>query len=274
MTVALTPDKKSKMPYKDKTQAVDTILLVDDQPDFLENLGLVLETANYQVLTARDGLRALSVLKAQPVSLILSDIEMPSMNGYQLYHAVRINPEWVTIPFLFLSGRNLDSDIRHGKELGVDDYLLKPIRPYDLISVIQGKLRRIQQLTQRTRNKSTSSIQTNLIPSFDLPDSINLGRLQILPCQYQVLLDGQTTKLSAREFKLLVCLAYQVGQVIPLTVLARCVMKMDTDYTKAGIILRPLVCSLRKKLGYPVVQWIELVRGIGYRLIIPEKRVD
>jgi two-component system alkaline phosphatase synthesis response regulator PhoP len=161
MTIAITPDKKSKMPHVNETQAINSILLVDDQPDFLENLGLVLETANYRVLTARDGLRALSILKTQPVSLILSDIEMPSMNGYQLYHAVRTNPEWVTIPFLFLSGRDLDSDIRHGKELGVDDYLLKPIRPRDLISIIQGKLRRIQKLTQTNRAKSAASIQTS-----------------------------------------------------------------------------------------------------------------
>ena len=78
------------------------ILVVDDQPDLLENIGLALESAGYQVLTAGDGVEALAVLQSQPVDLILADIAMPRMNGYQLYERVRENVQWVAIPFLFL----------------------------------------------------------------------------------------------------------------------------------------------------------------------------
>jgi len=105
-----------------------SILVVDDEPDLLDNISLALEAEDYQVFTANNGSEALEILAAQPVNLILADIAMPDMNGYQLYQQVRQNSAWVLIPFIFLTARTMDSDIRYGKELGVDDYLTKPIR--------------------------------------------------------------------------------------------------------------------------------------------------
>jgi DNA-binding response OmpR family regulator len=124
------------------TGAVASILVVDDHVELLENIELTLEAAGYRVLTARDGMEALEVLRSQPVSLVLADIAMPRMNGYQLYDRIRANPQWVAIPFVFLTARALGSDVRHGKELGADDYLTKPIQPEDLLAAVQGRLRR------------------------------------------------------------------------------------------------------------------------------------
>ena len=123
------------------TGAVASILVVDDHVELLENIELTLEAAGYRVLTARDGMEALEVLRSQPVSLVLADIAMPCMNGYQLYDRIRANPQWVTIPFVFLTARALDSDVRYGKELGADDYLTKPMQPEDLLAAVQGRLR-------------------------------------------------------------------------------------------------------------------------------------
>lgn len=123
-----------------------SILLVDDHPDFLYNLSLPLEIAGYRTLTANNGSEALDILSAQHVDLILSDIVMPDMDGYELFRHVRENSAWVHTPFLFLTGCLLDSEIRYGKELGVDDYLIKPIKSDHLLSVVRGKLRRRQQL--------------------------------------------------------------------------------------------------------------------------------
>jgi len=124
------------------------ILVVDDEPDMLENLSLALQVADYPHLTAKDGLEALEILQTQPIQLILSDIVMPRMNGYQLYQQVRENPLWGAIPFIFVTGCWLNSEICYGKELGVDDYLVKPVKANYLIAVIQGKLRRAQQLAK------------------------------------------------------------------------------------------------------------------------------
>jgi CheY-like chemotaxis protein len=127
-----------------KTSA--SILLVDDQPDLLDNLSLTLGMAGYQAVTASDGFEALAVLQRQPVDLILSDITMPRLDGYQLYHRVRQNPEWAQIPFLFLTGCGFlsDGEIRYGKALGVDEYLSKPIRSRELLAAVQRVLQRTQ----------------------------------------------------------------------------------------------------------------------------------
>ena len=131
-----------------------TILLVDDEQALLDYIGLALQMEDYQVLTANDGIQALELLQSQSADLILADIAMPNMNGYQLYEKVCQNPDWVKIPFIFLTARVLDSDIRFGKELGVDDYLTKPIQPEDLLAAVRGKLRHVQHLKDAARPKS------------------------------------------------------------------------------------------------------------------------
>lgn len=130
-----------------------TILLVDDELDLLENMSLTLATAGYRVVTATNGVEALATLQSEAVDLIVSDIEMPRMNGYQLYQHICEDPRWLSIPFLFLSCHTLESDIRYGKELGVDDYLAKPIRSGDLLAAVRGRLRRFRQLLQSEQEK-------------------------------------------------------------------------------------------------------------------------
>jgi two-component system OmpR family response regulator len=119
-----------------------SILLIDDEPDLLDNLCLTLEMAGYQTVTATDGVEALAVLESQPVALILSDISMPCMDGYQLYNRIRENPHWNEIPFIFLTGCRFlsDKEIRYGKDLGVDEYLTKPIRSEQLLLAVLSKL--------------------------------------------------------------------------------------------------------------------------------------
>lgn len=243
-----------------------SILVVDDQPEILENLALLLETEGYQVLTAGDGLEALAILQTQPVDLIVADIAMPRMNGYQLYQRVRENPQWLALPFLFLTARALDSDVRYGKELGVDDYLTKPIQPEDLIAAIQGKLRRAQQLAQLVHQPPQTTGVTSEPRIFDL------GRLRIDLAQHRVWMDEKPVILSAREFTLLAHLAQKTSQVVPLPELIRATHELETDPIEAGALLRPLIRSLRRKLGYDVGEMgcIENVRGVGYRLVPPE----
>lgn len=242
-----------------------SILVVDDQPEILENLALLLEAEGYQVLTASDGIEAMAILQTHPVDLIVADIAMPRMNGYQLYQRVRENPQWLALPFLFLTARALDSDIRYGKELGVDDYLTKPIQPEDLIAAIQGKLRRAQQLAQL--------VHQSLVGSTPEPRALVLGRLRIDPAQHRVWMDDTPVLLSAREFTLLEYLAHKANQVVPVQELVRVTHELDTDAIEAGTLLRPLIRSLRRKLGYDVgeIGCIENVRGVGYRLVPPER---
>lgn len=239
-----------------------TVLVVDDQPDILENIAAVLEAAGHRALMARDGLEALALLQKESVDLILADIAMPRMNGYELYERARADPRWVAIPFVFLTARTLDSDIRYGKKLGVDDYVTKPFHLEDLMAVVNGKLRRARQLRQA------------LAPSASKPGEqvYRVGRLQMDVAQHQVQWDGRPVRLSAREWALLERLARQPGKVIPPQELIRVTHSLDTNVVEAGALVRPLIRSLRRKLGYAAGEMgcIEAVRGVGYRLIAHE----
>ena len=117
-----------------------SILLVDDHPELLKNLSLALETAGYNTITANDGIEALAALQSRHVDLILSDIKMPGMNGYQLYQGVRENPSWTTIPFLFLTAYGKDVTINLDHQGQAIPYLAKPIRVKQLLSVLQDTL--------------------------------------------------------------------------------------------------------------------------------------
>jgi DNA-binding response OmpR family regulator len=243
-----------------------SILVVDDQPEILENLALVLELEGYEVLTARDGVEALALLESRLVDLILADIAMPRLNGYQLFKRLREDPRLVAVPFVFLTARAMDSDVRYGKELGVDDYLTKPIQPEDLLAAVHGRLVRAQQLAQASQQLAPASPSGLAV--------LDLGPLRVDLNQHRVWMEGVEVQLSAREFVLLAYLSQRVDRAVPAQELIRVTHELDTDFIEAGSLLRPLVRTLRRKLGYPVgdMGCIENVRGVGYRLTAPQGR--
>jgi DNA-binding response OmpR family regulator len=240
------------------------ILVVEDEKSLLMAIKGLLEAEEYIALTATDGTEALEMMeKAQP-DLILADVAMPRMNGYQLYERVRANPRWALIPFVFLTARALDSDVRYGKELGVDDYLTKPVEPEDLFAVVRGKLHRAQQIAQQS-TWSASSTEPG-------PRALTLGKLCVDPGQHRVWLNEELVELSATEFTLLEYLARQADQLVSPQEMVKVTHGLDTDHVEAGTLVRPLIRSLRRKLGYPVgdMGCIENVRGAGYRLVPPD----
>jgi DNA-binding response OmpR family regulator len=117
------------------------ILVVDDQSQLRESLQLTLTLAGYGVCTASTGSEALTVLQAQRIDLILTDIEMPELDGHQLCRRVRADGRWSTIPLVFLSAHGDEEDICYAKSLGADAYLLKPIEPEDLLVAVDTWLR-------------------------------------------------------------------------------------------------------------------------------------
>jgi len=240
-----------------------TILITDDQPELLESISLALESAGYQALTATDGLEALELLRSESVDLILADIAMPGMNGYQLYERIQENPTWLVIPFIFLTARSFDSDIRYGKELGVDDYLIKPIKPEDLLAVVRGKLHRARQLSQVAAQSG---------PALGVSDILSMGPLQINVGQHRAYWQEQELKLSAKEFVLLQYLAQHAGQVISPPELVKATHQIEVNHVDAGSLLGPLLHALRRKLELVTgkTELIENVRGVGYRLLEPQ----
>jgi Response regulators consisting of a CheY-like receiver domain and a winged-helix DNA-binding domain len=108
------------------------ILVVEDHEPLLNAIRMVLQRAGYTVLTATDGQKGLEVMERVRPDLIVADIMMPNMDGYEFYHAVRARPDGLTIPFIFLTARTTREDILRGKSMGAEDYLTKPFDPEDL----------------------------------------------------------------------------------------------------------------------------------------------
>lgn len=125
-----------------------TVLMVEDNATLLENIAFELEMRGYIVWQAGDGRMALQVLQSAVTlpDIIVSDIAMPDIDGYGLLEQVRLNDDWQNIPFIFLTAFDSNNAIRLGKELGVDDYLVKPFKPEDLVTAIENKLKRYQQV--------------------------------------------------------------------------------------------------------------------------------
>ena len=140
------------------------ILLVEDNASILFNISLLLELNNFEVVTATNGKNALEKLDTldKMPDLILSDILMPEINGYQLLETISDNPKWDMIPFIFLSAKAAPDDIRLGKLLGADDYLTKPVDDELLISLIIRKIQKVSQLESEHKKKLESEIFSEL----------------------------------------------------------------------------------------------------------------
>ncbi len=118
------------------------ILVVEDSAQIRNVIARALEAEGYQTLQGKNGLEGLELLKEATPDLILSDINMPQMDGLEFFKAVRQNSNWTTIPFVFLTSHGTTEDIQRGRELGVEDYLTKPIEPDDLVRIINARLYR------------------------------------------------------------------------------------------------------------------------------------
>src|SRR5262245_10004645 len=121
----------------DPNRQYATVLLVDDDPGILETVADLLMLSGYTVLTAADGTEALPMLDQHLPDVIVSDIMMPEMNGYEFFEAVRSKPQWAAIPFIFLTARGQHKDVAEGHRMGADAYLTKPFEPEDLVMMIE-----------------------------------------------------------------------------------------------------------------------------------------
>jgi signal transduction histidine kinase len=142
-----------------------TILVVEDDENLLMGIQEILNLEGYHVQTADNGQIALQLLEASksaPPDLIVSDIMMPVMDGLALLKEVRRHPEWVMIPFIFLTAKGERTDVHRGKSLGVDDYLVKPFEAADLLVAVDSRLNRHQSIS-KAQNAAISNIKKNLL---------------------------------------------------------------------------------------------------------------
>jgi DNA-binding NarL/FixJ family response regulator len=124
------------------------ILVIEDEPEMRRNLLTILVIEKFSATGAENGRIGVELAKRERPDLVLCDVMMPELDGYQVLQALRNDPETVAMPFIFLTAKGEKPDLRAGMDLGADDYLTKPVAKADLLKAIAARLRRQQQTRQ------------------------------------------------------------------------------------------------------------------------------
>ena len=216
-----------------------TVMIVEDEPPIGALLRAYLERAGYAVAWVRSGEEALAELRRRRIGLIVLDIGLPGMDGFEVCR--RIGGE---VPVIMLTARDEETDRVAGLEVGADDYIVKPFSPRELTARVKAVLRR-----PGSRGGG------------DGGDVLELGGLTLDRGGREVHLDGEEIELTQREFDLLEFLVRHRGQVVTREQLLESVW----DYRSLGETrtVEVHVAQLRKKLGRP--ELIRTVRGVGYK---------
>jgi signal transduction histidine kinase len=140
----------------------EQILIVEDDLAMSSGIRDVLEMNGYRVQLAENGVEGLKILSLFRPDLIISDIMMPEMDGFEFLEEVRRRPQWAAVPFIFLTAKGQRPDIRIGKQLGADDYLVKSVDLEDLLLVVRAKLDRALTIQQQSR-REMDDLKRNLL---------------------------------------------------------------------------------------------------------------
>lgn len=223
--------------------ARETVLVVDDEEHIIELARMYLERDGFTVEEARDGAEALDKIRSVKPALVVLDLMLPEVDGWDVCRRTRAKSD---VPIIMLTARSDDVDKIVGLELGADDYLTKPFNPRELVARVKAILRRYER-----------SIQPEGV--------IHLAQLTIDPASREVILAGQPVRLRTKEFDLLHTLAQHRGQVLSREQLLDLVWGYDFYGETRTVDVH--IAHLRNKLRESDVE-IETLRGVGYKLVV------
>jgi two-component system, OmpR family, alkaline phosphatase synthesis response regulator PhoP len=221
------------------------ILVVEDEEDILELIRYALVKEGYDVSVAPTGEEGLTSARKEPPDLIVLDLMLPELSGFEVCAQLKADPRTRDIPVVMLTARNDESDIVAGLTLGADDYIVKPFSPRVLVARMKSVLRRLSR------------------DPVDAKTTLTLRDLVINPGKHEVTVRGKPVHLTATEFRILHFLASRPGWVFDRSRIADAVHGGE-GYIATSRTVDVQIASLRKKLG-PAGTYIETVRGTGYR---------
>lgn len=225
---------------------MDRILVIDDDVELCSLVGEYLEAEGFQVESVHDGNRGLERALAGDHLLVVLDVMLPGLNGFEVLRRTRSTSR---IPVLLLTARGEDVDRIVGLELGADDYLPKPFNPRELVARIRAILRRT-----RTGEPAGGSV----------PEMVEVGDIELDPATRSVRQAGKAVDLTSVEFNLLEVLLREAGRVVTRERLAEAVLSRKFSPFDRSIDMH--VSKVRKKLGDSEAggNYIKTVRGVGY----------
>lgn len=223
------------------------LLLIDDDRALLEVLTLAFEDAGHSVLTALDGAQGARAIAEHTPELVVSDVNMPLVDGFALCRKLRAAGN--AVPLILLTSRDSDIDEALGLDVGADDYVSKPFSTRVLLARVTALLRRSELLQGAAPREPT----------------LRIGRLELLPERVAVRFAGQAIEVTVTEFRLLECLATRPGIVFSRD---RLLELIRGDTAVEPRIVDTYVRRLRRKLERidPAAEVIETVIGAGYRM--------
>jgi two-component system, OmpR family, phosphate regulon response regulator PhoB len=227
------------------------VLVVDDEPDIVALIAYHLARAGYRVSTSPNGADALAMAARELPSLVVLDLMLPGLSGYEVLERLRASEQTRDTPVLMLTARREEEDRIRGLTLGADDYLTKPFSPRELVL-------RVGAILRRAGGGGS--------PAGDL---LSVGELRIDRGQHTVEVDGRAVELTPTEYKLLLVLCERRGRVQGRDQLLETVWEAAPDIQTRTVDMH--VQRLRAKLG-SAGELIETVRGFGYRIRTPGAR--
>lgn len=229
----------------------ETILIVDDEKEIRDLIGIYLKNEGYNAIYAENGIEALEVLKKEEVQLILLDIMMPKMDGIEACMKIR---EEKSMPIIMLSAKSEDMDKILGLTTGADDYITKPFNPLELVARVKSQLRRYLRLN------SKSSVSEEKSSNIEIEDLI------INTNSHEVILDGKNIRLTPREFEILHLLARNRGMVFSIEKIYESVWKEDFIQSDNTVMVH--IRKIREKLEENPrnPRFIKTVWGVGYKI--------
>ncbi|MGE7762905.1 vancomycin resistance response regulator transcription factor, VanR-F/VanR-M family [Peribacillus sp. NPDC097895] len=225
-----------------------SILIADDEEEIADLIAIHLEKEGYHVIKVSDGQEAVSVVETQSIDLLILDIMMPKMDGYEVTCRVR---EKHNMPIIFLSAKTSDFDKVQGLVIGADDYMTKPFTPIELVARVNAQLRRFMKLNQPKTDTDNKTC-------------VEYGGLVISPDQRTVTIHGESIELTPKEFDILYLLAIHPKKVFSVENIFQQVW--GEAYFKDGNTVMVHIRTLRKKLEEDKRKdkWIKTVWGVGY----------
>ena len=221
------------------------ILVVDDEPTFIDVLTISLEAEGYEVITAIDGFEALERFRATKPDLILLDLMLPRISGVDVCRDIRGSSN---VPIIMVTAKSSELDVVVGLEVGADDYITKPYRIRELVARVRATLRRVEDAKER----------------------VSSGRLEVAGVhldseRHEVTVDGESVTMALKEFELLEILMVNAGRVVTREILFDRVW--GYDYVGESKTLDVHIKRLRSKVEADPSdpQRIVTIRGLGYK---------
>jgi two-component system phosphate regulon response regulator PhoB len=232
-----------------------SILVIEDEKDIRDVVAFSLKREGYGVLEAGDAEKGLSIIRDTGCDLVLLDMMLPGIDGFEALRKIRAAKETTRLPVIMVTARIEDSDIVAALELGADDYICKPFSPRVLVARVRARLRELDRSTGRDGDSVGDR-------DSDAPEVLSLNGIVLDPARHEVTLDARDLVLSATEFSLLEYFLSNPGRVFSRARLIDALHGPSYSVTDRSIDVQ--ILGLRKKLG-DVGDLIETVRGVGYR---------